>query len=528
MSTARGSNASVFTLATPQIVAHVPKNPLIHGLAKATLVQTCTDSGGVEASVLTMTTSDDGDWFANASTEPEWAAAIGTPDSSPSSTSLPMGASNPTSLGANAGPQISGASSELPTPKTPFGDPLNSALPATNDGALTTNHANGANGANGPGATGKTEPTKAKGKRSKSDADRSSNALTNGVAADPTTTPSPQLSRRQRKAAEKARAKRRPKPKMRLLPRSVLGMSMLILAAGIGAAVSGTGLYMNYAYRRDVSDAQVKGLRTTISKGVEAVNAEGTNARFRIQQELEPLLRQAAIGDTLAQILRDAQPSLWSIRTFDEGGQATVGTAFVVASDAEKSFLLTSLSVVRASIVRPGPEILLQQDKTQATATLWSWQEDKDIALLIVQKGNLPKIQWAKSDSTKVGTQVFAVSGFGTAGGAVTNGFIADVSTSGVQHSSALGTAFRGGPLLDGTGKVVAVLSKSYAPFGFASDGVWFAPPVTAACDKVLKCPNGQVTGAGPEQPSAAAPVTKPVPTAIPTAPTTPKTTIAQ
>jgi S1-C subfamily serine protease len=313
---------------------------------------------------------------------------------------------------------------------------------------------------------------------------------------------------------------------MRLFPRSVLGVSMLILAAGIGAAISGTALYMNYAYRRDVSDAQVKGLRTTIAKGVESVKAEGTNARFRIQQELEPLLRQAAIGDTLAQILRNAQPSLWSIRTFDEAGQPTVGTAFVVASDAEKSFLLTSLSVVRASIVRPGPEIFLQQDKTQATATLWSWQEDKDIALLIVQKGNLPKLQWAKSDSTKVGTQVFAVSGFGTAGGAVTNGFIADVSTSGVQHSAALGTAFRGGPLLDGTGKVVAILSKTYSPFGFASDGVWFAPPVTAACDKVLKCPNGQVTGAGPEQASAPVPTTLPGLAPVPTA--APPSTVAQ
>jgi S1-C subfamily serine protease len=468
-----------------------------------------------------MTTSDEGDWFANASAEPEWAAAIGTPDSSPIPTSGAFGAGNSPSLGATGAE--SGRPSELATLRSPAGDSLNSAAstPAqAQDGSAV-------NGANTIARPGRAERAKTKGKRSKPDSSRSSTPKSNAVV-DSGALPSPKLSRRQRKAAEKARAKRQPKPKMRLLPRSVLGMSMLILAAGIGAAVSGTGLYMNYAYRRDVSDAQVKGLRTTISKGVEAVNAEGTNARFRIQQELEPLLRQAAIGDTLAQILRDAQPSLWSIRTFDEAGQATVGTAFVVASDAEKSFLLTSLSVVRASIVRPGPEILLQQDKNQATATLWSWQEDKDIALLIVQKGNLPKIQWAKSDSTKVGTQVFAVSGFGTAGGAVTNGFIADVSTSGVQHSSALGTAFRGGPLLDGTGKVVAVLSKSYSPFGFASDGVWFAPPVTAACDRVLKCPNGQVTGAGPEQPSAIAPVTQPVPTAAPTATVTPKTTISQ
>jgi S1-C subfamily serine protease len=470
-----------------------------------------------------MTTSDEGDWFANASAEPEWAAAIGTPDSSPSPTSGAFGAENSPLLGATGAGAESGRTSELATLRAPFGDSLNSA--ASTPAQAQGGHA--VDAANNTGRPGRAEQPKTKGKRSKPDSPRSSKPISNAVV-DSGALPSPKLSRRQRKAAEKARAKRQPKPKMRLLPRSVLGMSMLILAAGIGAAMSGTGLYMNYAYRRDVSDAQVKGLRTTISKGVEAVNAEGTNARFRIQQELEPLLRQAAIGDTLAQILRDAQPSLWSIRTFDEAGQATVGTAFVVASDAEKSFLLTSLSVVRASIVRPGPEILLQQDKNQATATLWSWQEDKDIALLIVQKGNLPKIQWAKSDSTKVGTQVFAVSGFGTAGGAVTNGFIADVSTSGVQHSSALGTAFRGGPLLDGTGKVVAVLSKSYSPFGFASDGVWFAPPVTAACDRVLKCPNGQVTGAGPEQPSAPAPVTQPIPIAAPTATVTPKTTISQ
>ena len=459
-----------------------------------------------------MTTSDNGDWLANAAAESEWATAIGTAEPS-----------TKTDLRAADRPFF------VPGKVDSVMDPLLTA-PLGKQGILgkqpkqpkQTNQ------------TKQTKQTKQGRRRDRSETKQTGNtpprneqryrepvAQVPVVAGDGVP-----VRRRERRAAEKARAARRPKPKMRLLPRSVLGVSILILAAGIGSAISGTALYMNYAYRRDVSDAQVKGLRTTISKGVAAVEAEGTNARFRIQQELEPLLRQAAIGDTLAQILRDAQPSLWSVRTFDEGGQPTVGTAFVVASDAEKSFLLTSLSVVRAAIVRPGPEILLQQDKTQATATLWSWQEDNDIALLIVQKGNLPKIQWAKSDSTKVGTQVFAVSGFGTAGGAITNGFIADVSTAGVQHSAALGTAFRGGPLLDGTGKVVAVLSKSYSPFGFASDGVWFAPPVTASCNKVLKCPNGQVTGAGPEQ----AGIRASVPVAVPTAATSvaPASTVAQ
>ncbi|MDQ1374312.1 MAG: hypothetical protein QOJ09_1650, partial [Actinomycetota bacterium] len=41
------------------------------------------------------------------------------------------------------------------------------------------------------------------------------------------------------------------------------------------------------------------------------------------------------------------------------------------------------------------------------------------------------------------------------------------------------------------------VASRSYAPLGFASDGVFFAPPIRAACDKVLRCPDDSVAGAG-------------------------------
>lgn len=429
------------------------------------------DFVAVTGSVLGMTTSDEGDWLANGLADPDWASAIGSP-TQPSVERTVEGTGRP-------------QQSETVTPAANLPAEANELVELVRPSA-------------------KRNPLNKKKPESPTMPKRKANGPT-------------RISRKERRVAEKARVASQLKPKMRLFPRSVLGVSMLILAAGVGAAISGTALYMNYAYRRDVSDAQVKGLRTTISKGVESVKAEGTNARFRIQQELKPLLRQAAIGDTLSQILRDAQGSLWSVRTFDEEGQATVGTAFVVASDAEKSFLLTSLAVVKASVFRPGPEIFLQQGKIETPATLWSWQEDKDLALLILPKGNLPKLQWAKPDEVNVGTQVFAVSGFGTAGGAVTNGFIADVSASGVQHSAPLGTAFRGGPLLNGSGNVVSILSKNYSPFGFRSDGVWFAPPVAAACERVLKCPNGQVTGAGPQKASAQAPAETPtVPPRVP------------
>ena len=297
--------------------------------------------------------------------------------------------------------------------------------------------------------------------------------------------------------ARQASLRRRKRRRMRILPRSVLGISLLILATGLGAAVSGTVLFMRYEYRRDISDANIKGFDKRVKLSTDAVIAEGQNAQVRIQNELEPLLKQAATGDTLIRILNQTKASIMTVRTFSEAGVPVVGTAFVAASDAEKSFLITSYSVVKASVVRPGPAITVRVDGTDRPATLWTWQEERDLALLIVNKGGLSKLDWADPKDTRLGSQVFAVSALGTDGGAVTSGFVADVSSSGIQHYAPIGTAFQGGPIVNDRGRVVAVGSQNYAPLGFTSTGVWFAPAIRSACEQLLKCPSGLVTGAG-------------------------------
>ena len=92
---------------------------------------------------------------------------------------------------------------------------------------------------------------------------------------------------------------------------------------------------------------------------------------------------------------------------------------------------------------------------------------------------------------------MFSVSGLGAAGGSISQGFVADVSSAGVQHDAAVGAAFQGGPLISSNGEVVAVSSRAYAPLGFQSEAVFFGIPAKGTCDKVLKCPGGDVRGAG-------------------------------
>lgn len=302
------------------------------------------------------------------------------------------------------------------------------------------------------------------------------------------------------------RSRRAPRWRGRILPKSILGISLLMLATGIGAATAGTALYMNYQFRRDQSDALVKTFDKRAEDAVATVQAEGKNARRRIQDEIEPIRKIAATGDTLRDLLAKTEKSVWQVATIDVDGAASVGTAFVVASDSDRSFLVTSFNAVRAATARPGPAITLRKGSESIDADLWTWQESRDLALLIVKRPSMPRLDWSISSDVRLGQQVFAVSGFGTAGGAITQGFIADVSVNGVQHTAALGSHFQGAPLLSDRGLVLGIASRTYEPYGFASDGVWFAAPVRATCETVLKCPPtetsgaGQVTGAGSQR----------------------------
>ena len=288
---------------------------------------------------------------------------------------------------------------------------------------------------------------------------------------------------------------------MHFVPRSVKGIVAVLLAFSIGASLSGAVLYTYYDYRKTEAEKNantfVKTFKKRFDNASKTIQAQSEIAKSQIQAEIEPLRRIRAEGETLDALVKKESPSLFFIRSLDQSGAPTVGTGFAVASDNDQTFVVTSYSTVAAATVRPGPAIEVRQSDVVVKATLQTWDESKDLALLIVQKGKVPTLQFASKSSVKTGERVFALSGLGAQGGAGTQGFVADVSAPGIQHDASIGQAFQGGPLVDSDGKVVGVSSRNYAPLGFKSDAVWWAPPIRAACDKILKCPNDSVSGAG-------------------------------
>jgi S1-C subfamily serine protease len=288
----------------------------------------------------------------------------------------------------------------------------------------------------------------------------------------------------------------------RVLPRSVVGISMLILAFAVGAGFSGVVLFSYYQFRQNQADTKVNalisGYKGQFARAEADLNAEVAAARASIATQLKGVQSLQAGPSQIAALIKQIAPSVFFVHTLDAGGQPSVGTAFVVSSNSSQSLLLTSYNTVTAATTAPGPAVYVSQGDSgaQTPVTVRTWDPQYDLALLILPKGGLAALPAAPtSPSPQPGDRLFAVSGLGSAGASLTQGSVIDVSSNGLQVDASIGTAFQGGPVIDQSGHVVAVGSRSYAPLGFTSNSTYFVPFVEAACSKVLSCPGGTLAG---------------------------------
>ncbi len=288
-----------------------------------------------------------------------------------------------------------------------------------------------------------------------------------------------------------------------LLPRSVLGITSLLLSFALGAALSGAVLYSYYNYRLTNTDRRIdsyiKGFDGRFRTANETLDNVKQNAQADIQKELEPLRQFQSEGGTTTKLVEKVSKSVWFVQTLDENGAPSVGSSFVVESTGGQSVLVTSFNTVRAATRTPGPEIYVSNGNDKIKAKLESWVDNQDLAVLTIGKGDLPKLEWvSQSNLPHIGERTFVASGFGSAGASVTQGFVTDVPQNAIQISAPVGPQFQGGPLLNSDGKVTGVASMNYSPFGFASSSsVTYSIPIRLTCEKLLRCPDGNNSGGG-------------------------------
>lgn len=288
----------------------------------------------------------------------------------------------------------------------------------------------------------------------------------------------------------------------RLLPKSVLGVTSLVLAFSLGAASVGAILYTYYQDQLKKTERKVTNLvgefdaRYQLAMGRLEAKSEEVNAD--IDARTGPLKALIRTEESRKELLDKVSASVWFISTLDENGGPAVGSGFVVASDAEQTYLVTSYTTVKAATRAPAPAITASRTGDDSlTAKLWSWQPERDLAILILPRGGQAKIPW-RTDSplTSMGERIYGISGLGAAGGAVDEGFVLDFSADAIQTSLALGASFQGGPVLNAQGEVLGVMSRSFSPSGFVPLAGFYSTPISTVCEKLLSCNNEGASGA--------------------------------
>ena len=285
----------------------------------------------------------------------------------------------------------------------------------------------------------------------------------------------------------------RPRVRHRILPRTVIGIAFTVLAFAVGIAFSGAAFYAYYDNRLAQNEIAV----TRFVEGFDQqyADAAGSLDDLRVESiediraELAPLGEYVSDANGVARLPATAGPSVWLLETMDEAGRFVVGASFAAAPHRGGTAFVTSFALVSASTVSPGPSIELVKGDQRLRAELWAWDIEHDLAVVLVDNV-VPALPMATDEQqvSAVGGRVFALSGVGGRGAAASPGVLLDSSNLGLQHTAAVGSFFRGGPLLTGEGTVVGVASLSYQPYGVDQGQVLAAPAISALCSRVLSC----------------------------------------
>lgn len=186
-------------------------------------------------------------------------------------------------------------------------------------------------------------------------------------------------------------------------------------------------------------------------------------------------------------VAKKAAASVYSVSSLDDAGRVVEGSGFVAGSFGGQTYLLTSLSIVRAATRIPGPDITVRNGGFETKATLWTWQEERDLALVVIGRA-APSLSWAdQNPGAKPGDKVYVVAG----GGGVVAGVISSVSGAGIQHNIFVDERRQGAPLLNEKGQILGMTSLAFNPGAATADTVFYAVPVNAACERVLTCGTG-------------------------------------
>lgn len=167
-----------------------------------------------------------------------------------------------------------------------------------------------------------------------------------------------------------------------------------------------------------------------------------------------------------------------------------LGVGFAVAFEDGVTFVATSHDLVvdreaRAGVVEE--VVVTTMDGTRTSGTVHSWDDARGLALLRVEVGELPIADWRPRTEPVAAGDRLTLAGLTPKRQPVTvDGTVVLADIEAVVAATPDIDFLRGSPVLDRTGRVVAVYTPGYRPFGAAAGDGQALAPVGLFCERML------------------------------------------
>jgi hypothetical protein len=168
-----------------------------------------------------------------------------------------------------------------------------------------------------------------------------------------------------------------------------------------------------------------------------------------------------------------------------------LGVGFAVAVEGADVFFATSFDLVADPDARAGV-VEAVEVTTMAGATVpgvvHSWDENRGLALVRATTGELPVPKWRpRTENLNPGDRITVAGLVPDRRPVQVDGAVALADLTSVVASLAAPEFLRGAPVVDRTGRVVAVFTPGYRPFGAAAGDGQALAPVGLLCESMIR-----------------------------------------
>lgn len=260
---------------------------------------------------------------------------------------------------------------------------------------------------------------------------------------------------------------------------------LFLIVALLGATLAGSVAALYYGQ-------QVRRLESTTASAraeVEQARQEITATASEAQQTIDAQMRRAR--EELAQEAPVESPrdaGVFAVSADHAAGEVRVGSAFVIASEENQTHLVTTYDLVESGEQAVEAVRVFLEDGP-VPAVVHNYDRERDVATLRLGAGPLPVPDWRPGDDPiQAGDPVYLVGLAGPGASSVLEGRIAGVSNEALVPTTPVNSFLAGAPLVDASGRVVAMASVSYAPYGPVDGDPLYAVPLRGFCARAVDC----------------------------------------